>query len=469
MRQKKTILTLVSAAAVCMAGIAVSANSALTYWEGTDAHGVVTTDADCPLEVRHETLTFDLPDSVSNEIFHAEAWDAYRNSYTAEYEIYNPSDMSVKAVLSFPFGSQPVYGLEGEQNRRPYDDESLYSVTLNNEPLVPEVRYTYSGWRRFNINEDLHLLKDDYMEDPFFWPGRQVTQYDLHFEVDDSEKPDGFYTEAICTLPMNPQKSRFLFEDSMTGMRSDGKEVRAVIHLDEDSMNLVMTVFGEAVEIPEWTYEATEQTPRRLEGTCTLTDQKTMTYEEYVMARRPENSPVSQTDYYNALTRQLISESENMVILPAGEFLESQLMKWYRYTIEIGPGETVTNTVTAPAYPAIDGKYENPLQKYTYLLSPASLWKKFGTLDVIVHSSEYLTESSPSSFEKTEEGYKAHFDSLPEGELTFTICADESPRHVNSPIAWVIVGYLFFLLLLCGLVLFLLIKLIKALFGRKKK
>ncbi|MDO5109146.1 MAG: hypothetical protein Q4D59_04345, partial [Erysipelotrichaceae bacterium] len=59
--------------------------------------------------------------------------------------------------------------------------------------------------------------------------------------------------------------------------------------------------------------------------------------------------------------------------------------------------------------------------------------------------------------------------SLPEGELTFTMCADESPRHVNSPIAWVIVGYLFFLLLLCGLVLFLLIKLIKALFGRKKK
>lgn len=103
MRQKKTILTLVSAAAVCMAGIAVSANSALTYWEGTDAHGVVTTDADCPLEVRHETLTFDLPDSVSNEIFHAETWDAYHNSYTAEYEIYNPSDMSVKAVLSFPF------------------------------------------------------------------------------------------------------------------------------------------------------------------------------------------------------------------------------------------------------------------------------------------------------------------------------------------------------------------------------
>ena len=144
-------------------------------------------------------------------------------------------------------------------------------------------------------------------------------------------------------------------------------------------------------------------------------------------------------------------------------------MKWYRYTIEVGPGETVTNAVTAPAYPAIDGKYENPLQKYTYLLSPASLWKKFGTLDVIVRSGEYLTESSPSSFEKTEEGYKAHFDSLPEGELTFTICADESPRHVSSPIAWVIVGYLFFLLLLCGLVLFLLIKLIKALFGRKKK
>jgi hypothetical protein len=186
------------------------------------------------------------------------------------------------------------------------------------------------------------------------------------------------------------------------------------------------------------------------------------------MARHPEDSPVLQTDWYNAVTQQLISESENYILLPAGEFLEEQLMKWYRYTIEVGPGETVTNAVTAPAYPAMDGKYENPLQKYTYLLSPASLWKKFGTLDVIIRSDEYLTDSSPAAFEKTEEGYRAHFDSLPEGELAFTMCMDEHPKHVSSPIAWVVVGYLAGLLVFFGLVLFVPIIIIKVIFGRNK-
>jgi hypothetical protein len=46
---------------------------------------------------------------------------------------------------------------------------------------------------------------------------------------------------------------------------------------------------------------------------------------------------------------------------------------------------------------------------------------------------------------------------------------DEHPKHVSSPIAWVVVGYLAGLLVFFGLVLFVPIIIIKVIFGRNKK
>lgn len=61
---------------------------------------------------------------------------------------------------------------------------------------------------------------------------------------------------------------------------------------------------------------------------------------------------------------------------------------------------------------------------FTYLLSPARHWADFGTLDVAVttpESSPYVIQSSLPLEEAGERRYTAHFDSLPDGELTFTL------------------------------------------------
>ena len=103
-------------------------------------------------------------------------------------------------------------------------------------------------------------------------------------------------------------------------------------------------------------------------------------------------------------------------------------MRWYEYEITLEPGQRIVNSVTAPIYPSIDLDYDPDIYGYTYLLSPAKTWKSFGKLDIVVNTPYYITESSLDGFEKTETGYKANFDGLPNGELNFVLSTAENPE-----------------------------------------
>ena len=104
------------------------------------------------------------------------------------------------------------------------------------------------------------------------------------------------------------------------------------------------------------------------------------------------------------------------------------LMRWYEYTLTLEPGQTLTNTVTAPLYPAIDAGYTPSIYTYSYLLSPAKTWAQFGELKIVVNTPYYMTENNQSSFSGTEKGYELTMPGLPEKELTFTLSEAEHPR-----------------------------------------
>ena len=72
--------------------------------------------------------------------------------------------------------------------------------------------------------------------------------------------------------------------------------------------------------------------------------------------------------------------------------------------------------------------YEPDIYSYTYLLSPATTWKEFGTLDIILNTPYYITVSSVEGYVKTENGYQWSLSGLPEGELEFTLCTEPNPR-----------------------------------------
>ena len=67
-------------------------------------------------------------------------------------------------------------------------------------------------------------------------------------------------------------------------------------------------------------------------------------------------------------------------------------------------------------------------------MSPAKTWKSFGSLTVKINTDIYLLRSegffAASDFTKTDAGYEAKYETLPEGELVFTLCASQNPERV---------------------------------------
>ena len=45
--------------------------------------------------------------------------------------------------------------------------------------------------------------------------------------------------------------------------------------------------------------------------------------------------------------------------------------------------------------------------------------------------------ASLEGFIKTDTGYSAHFDTLPQGELTFELCQSQNPEAYRDPYAWI--------------------------------
>ena len=76
--------------------------------------------------------------------------------------------------------------------------------------------------------------------------------------------------------------------------------------------------------------------------------------------------------------------------------------------------------------------YTPTVYEYAYLLSPATTWSEFGSLDITINTPYYLTESTIDGFEKTEDGYLLHLDGLPEGELIFSLSTEENPTKEDN-------------------------------------
>lgn len=135
----KRIFSLILAAGVAISAcsLTVGANSAQTRWRGVSSSGAVMLDGACPIEVKGETLTFDISEFPSNYYSDAREYLAYTGKVTAEYTFYNPTELTVTARLVFPFGKQPDYASVYDENHtRVADaDTEKYGIEVNGEAI----------------------------------------------------------------------------------------------------------------------------------------------------------------------------------------------------------------------------------------------------------------------------------------------------------------------------------------------
>ncbi len=417
--------------------IKAEANSAQSHWEGVSATGAIVMDETCPIEVQHERLVLDLPTFPSNYYSTMEEFLAYDGKVTAEYTFYNPEDYTVKATLAFPFGRVPYYGNTYDPETGKYNaaaDTEKYDVTVNGAPVEKEIRYTLAGYfEDFNIDKDLPQMRNEYVEDEFYTPLMPVTRYSYHISGIDEELGSVY---AACTYKGDASKNRIWVNTSGIKQVDDQLVFGSWV---SNGAAITVYVIGEPLkEDLEWTIYEHGTLKNEIPG-CVVHSEKnqTMTFEEFVytcyFGEYQRQGEISQHDWYNAVVYSLNEclREEYGVITYAKMNAQTEFMRWYQYELEIPPKSTVINAVTAPIYPSITTNYTSPLYGYTYLLSPAKTWRKFGKLDIEIHTPYYLIKDK-DGFVKTDYGYALSLDGLPKEELEFTLSAEENPKSTRS-------------------------------------
>ena len=436
------------------------ANSAQTWWGGVDATGTIVTDEQCPVVVEKEVLTFDIEDLPKTYYESKEEYAAYQATVRAEYSLYNPSEYAVTVHLLFPFGALPDYRNYYDEEDGTFVGEGIdtdYEITLNGEAISKKVRHTLCYYyREFDLDTDLAMLTDGYIEDDFYSPNLKVTKYVYEISGVNSEK----YSAASIGMDytkdeLNGTSKMWLV--GLSGFTTLNDDHYRVHTWANNGQQITLYVIGEAFEkLPDWTfYENGGVNDReKIRGKCELISTTTMTFEELAMSEYKQESGIEKSDWYNAVVTALNDNEEVSGLISWWKEnldVSEHLMRWYEYEITLEAGQRAVNAVTAPMYPMIDARYIPDIYQYTYLLSPAKTWKEFGTIEVIVNTPYYMIDSSIKGFTELEggNGYRMELSELPEEELKFTLATEKevAEKNYNSKFgpernirAWLIAG-----------------------------
>lgn len=423
-------------AGCCLGEMHVSANSAQTEWEGAAPGGIVVSDSECPLIVENELLTFDIQKFPETFYESLDEYLAYSGKVTAEYTFYNPSDYTVRATLAFPFGKAPDYGYiyDYDTGESCLDaDASLYSITADGQELDKKLRFTFQeSGEAFDLDEELNKLEQGIVKDEFYRPDMPVTKYTYEFKGIDNETYNA--AQAMAVIDDWSGRTKYFFGD--TGGYSDLTEHVEVSVWAENGHEFTFYVIGdEPEEMPEWAIYADGTLEKEIDGVSVEKSAEKFTLEEFAQLICGTAESANSADLYNAVIAML-NQSEQRCGVIMNDFYEAwlleSLMRWYEYEIILEPGQRLVNRVEAPIYPAVSGTGESAEYTYTYLLSPASTWQEFGSLDVEIDTPFYLTDSEPGGMEEREGGYSLALESLPEGELVFSLRSSNRPETYIS-------------------------------------
>ena len=403
--------------------------------------GPLTADEECPIVVDREVLTFDIQEFPLEYYEDPDDLLAYTPSVTAEYTFRNPADYAVRATLVFPFGNLPDYadafaGYDLQEGERAKLALAQYGASIDGEPAQTVLRHTLLyPYDKFFIENDLPKLRDGYADDPFYSPDLPVT----NFTYEISGIPEG-NDAATIGFRWTPREDARILLMHQTGVKPiDDEGDHLVDTWVRNGQVVEVYVFGNAPESLQAGLFADGSCTTELDGRITSVSIETTTFEEFALQEWDEGSSVLKHDWYNAMVDDLNECEQGWgkgIIMRAqtnahdGFDLSSMLLRWYEYEIELEPGQTLVNAVTAPIYPSIDADYNPPVYGYSYLLSPAQTWAGFGELQVRVLTPYHMADGGASGFEplEGEQGYAFSVDGLPEGELEFALSESADPQ-----------------------------------------
>lgn len=417
----------------------VFANSASREYVGYDSSGVIVTTENCPIVVNKENLTFDVYSSDGAQGFAHEP--NVTGKVTAEYTFFNPSELNAKVRCLFPFGFVSIVN-----DARPTEKE-VYAVKINGTATDKKVRYTFKEDRHENLDliKDLQYFSDDFFADDFFKTDLPVYEYVFKIINDEGRalKNIGFsidVSDVGCVVSGDSVK-----------YEKKGNVMELTIWKDDfEEGRVSLSFIGKDVSDIENKFAFFDEQRKSVEAGVVVEQKTENNLKDYVLKFRPPETDASDVDWYNATIAMLKTEASSAVVKSAFS-LERVLFGWFDYTLTFAPNETLVNTVVAPLHPTVNGWYIPPVYTYVYLLSPASAWADFRDLTIRINTDMFLMRAETLLSRRNADGsvtvngksvdftkgdgfYEAHFAKLPEGELSFVLCASENPERYKQPL-----------------------------------
>ena len=435
----------------------VFANSGPRYEEGVTSSGAVVRGDKSALKVESEKLTFDVVSKYGEYI------DSAR--FTAEYTFTNTSQNTVRTSMAFP--------VDGSFND--YDDEYRAEIKVDGKETEYEKRVTYGKYTDFG--EAVKKLDADWYEDDFYRPDMPVYIYRTSVDLTNSKYDEVYLmgeasfdnTKAGIITGGSSGGLSFCFKKGdgeggdkteFSAQTTDGSSGEAKV-----PYKFCYFVLGDESAIKfKWKTQVFKETfwdyydlrdydaPYKIEKTGETT------LKELILSARPATCEYGERDFYNYVCEKIATDAYNVPGYSGFGVYDYNSTVWYTYDVEVAAGGRIVNTVSAPfMFSAADYTYSPPVYSYKYYLSPASRWAGFGKLEVEINT-EFHFLDVPENFVKTENGYKATFDSLPESELTLKLCREASPsksigRGTPILIVAIVIGLMVFAMLTAGFVL----------------
>lgn len=438
-----------------MQSFGASANSAQRYFYGTTTAGAMLIDEESPIVVTNEDLTFNIE---SDPLFYSQEESEYKNTVSAKYTFNNPSEYVITSGLAFPFAKVVDY-----LDQEIYNDIiSQYEVKVNEEVVATSLRHTYAkgDLNHFDLDQDLSRIVDQKKDDEFF--NDDLAIYKHNFVMSTDFVQYGLYFIEF-TLPDSYQGvivSSQVYEYYPTNLPQN--KVRFAVTRGE---LFSLYCLGQDISNLDENYSIYSSQNELIAGSVSEILTTTINFEQFIDLHYLSETPINDIDQHNiVIDHYLDGETINHSSAMLKDFTNqhARVLTWYEYEITLQPGQTIINEVIAPLFPNVDSGYEPSIFEYTYLLSPASTWASFSNLNIKINTPYFLIGSNfDDQSTKVEEGYTFSFDSLPEGEFTFSLSSDPNPVRNNS----MSMGIALVLLTIFGaaFVLFILIPLIVAL------
>lgn len=381
------------------------ANSALRYYEGRDSAGVLITTKNSPIVVEREDLTFDIQFD-----------EHYLNglqigSVSAKYTFKNPSELTAKVNVLFPIAYL---------DQILYDSSSLdkFGVKIDDRAVERNLRFSYMlQGTSFSVASEFVKLQDEMIEDDFYTRDKVVHKY-----VYTCTASDGY-----CRMYLGGLDSRSVVCGlGYSSYRQNLDGTQFVTFLMGNSNEYTFYSIGDEIDFAERVeFFSDYNCKNKVSGSLRKIEESTTTFEEFALKYYDESYGVSEVDWYNAAYWSLKSESSRVAVVNNLN-VKRDLLCWFEYGMTFAPNQTIVNEVVAPMYPDIDEEHSPSVYVFNYLVSPASTWNGFKDLNVKINTNYYLIEAS-EDFETVEGGYSWHSDTLPDEELSFSLCASQNP------------------------------------------